>query len=253
MLEEADTQSRTNILEYLKNEKPAVYDHVRRQILLFEDIASFPDREMQTIIRELQPDDMARALIGQPPEVTNKFFNNMSEGAGSLLKESMEYMRGAAGAQVEEARGKIVDKIKAMEKEGKISVRQKSGGEGFQVVVEESSRRPPAGKGGAPAGPKPAPSIGAEKAQPDPAEARRCFDAGVQQHEAGKLDDAIRYFRQAIEFDPDLWQAYQYLGAELFEMGRVPEALVYYEKALSYNPDPELQSWLDGYKAQMKG
>ncbi|MBI4346147.1 MAG: hypothetical protein HY553_04790, partial [Elusimicrobia bacterium] len=37
MLEESDSQTRTNILEYLKNEKPAVYERVRKFILTFED------------------------------------------------------------------------------------------------------------------------------------------------------------------------------------------------------------------------
>ncbi|MBI5242355.1 MAG: hypothetical protein HY922_01570 [Elusimicrobia bacterium] len=251
MLEEADTPTRANILEYLKNEKPAVYERVRKRVLLFEDIANFPDRDMQTIIRELQPDDMARALMGAPPDVASKFFANMSEGAGSLLKESMEYSQGVTPAQAEDERTKILDKIKAMEKDGKVAVRPKVEDEGFQDVLATSSRRPAGRKEESAAEPA-APSKSEETARIDAAEARRCFDAGLEQHEAGNLDEAVRCFRQAIEHDPDLWQACQYLGSELFQMGRIPEALMYYEKALSYNPDPSLRSWLDSYKAQMK-
>jgi tetratricopeptide (TPR) repeat protein len=185
--------------------------------------------------------------------VVGKFFSNMSAGAGSLLKESMEYTKGVTPAQIEEQRAKIMDKVKAMEKEGKITVRAGADAEAFQEVLAMTPRRPAGRKeetseeGGA--------SLGAAepKTKIDPVEARRHFDAGIQAHEAGNLDEAVRRFRQAIEYDPDLWQSYQYLGADLFQMGRIPEALMYYEKALSYNPDPQLQSWLDGYKAQMRG
>ncbi|HAH08107.1 MAG TPA: hypothetical protein DCM05_16545 [Elusimicrobia bacterium] len=250
MLEEADSQTRVNILEYLKNEKPTVYERVRKQILLFEDVAGFPDRDMQILIRELQTDDMAKALMGASPEVVNKFFANMSAGAGSLLKESMEYTKGVTPAQTEEQRGKIMDKVKAMEKEGKITVRAGADAEAFQEVLAMSPRRPAGRKDDEDEAP-----LGAAepKAKIDPAEARRHFDAGIQAHEGGNLDEAVRRFRQAIECDPDLWQSYQYLGADLFQMGRIPEALMYYEKALSYNPDPQLQTWLEGYKAQMRG
>jgi tetratricopeptide (TPR) repeat protein len=253
MLEEADGQTRTNILEYLKNDKPAVYDHVRRLILLFEDIAGFPDRDMQVVVRELKTESMARALTGAAPEVVNKFFSNMSSGAASLLKESMEYTQGVSPQQIEEERAKIMDQIKALDRQGKIAVRSGKDEGGFQQVIAPLARAAAARRdekeGAGPA----APSIeDAVRARIDPEEAKRYFDAGVASHEAGNTDEAVKYFQQAIEFDPDLWQAYQYLGSDLFQMGRASEALLYYEKSLAHNPDPQLQAWVDDYKAQNK-
>ena len=142
LIEESDPATRNNILESLQNEKPVVYEYVRKAILLFDDIAGFPDREMQTVVRELKTETMSRALQGASPEVVNKFFANMSAGAGSLLKESMEYTKGVTPAQTEEQRGKIMDKVKAMEKEGKITVRAGADAEAFQEVLAMSPRRP---------------------------------------------------------------------------------------------------------------
>ncbi|MFA6094041.1 MAG: FliG C-terminal domain-containing protein [Elusimicrobiota bacterium] len=255
MLEEADAPTRSNILEYLKNEKPAVYDRVRRMILLFDDIASFPDRDMQILVRELKTESMARALLGASPEVVGKFFGNMSAGAASLLKESMEYTQGVGPVQVEEERSRIMDQIKALDKEGKINVRNLKQDDGSFQEVLAIDQRPSASRKELEH--SPADVVSAAEAevrgQADPEAARRAFDDGVRHHEAGSLDEAVKCFRQAIECDPDLWQSYQYLGTDLFQMGRVPEALLYYEKSLSYNPDPQLQAWLDDYKAQMKG
>src|SRR5471032_1475539 len=136
LLDEADTLTRANILQYLKNEKPEVYQRVRKFILTFEDVVTFPERDMQTIVRELKTEAMAKALQGAAPDIVNKFLSNMSTGAASLLKESIEYAQGLTPAQVEEERSKIMDVIKVLEKEGKINVRQ-SRGDAFSGFHEE--------------------------------------------------------------------------------------------------------------------
>ncbi|MEK7656947.1 MAG: FliG C-terminal domain-containing protein [Elusimicrobiota bacterium] len=249
MLEEADGATRTNILEHLKNEKPAVYERVRKSILLFEDVASFPDRDMQAVVRELKTENMARALQNAPPEVVNKFFANMSAGAASLLKESMEYVKELTPAQLEEERTQIMDRVKSMEKEGKISVRKGADQEDFQEVLEAPARRPATGR--PPARETPQEEAPAEApAAHDPEGARRLFDSGVRLQEEGNLDEAVKHFRQALEKDPELWQAQQYLGTAFYQMGRTSESLIYFEKVLAHHQDPQLQSWVEGLKAQ---
>ncbi|MFH2202945.1 MAG: FliG C-terminal domain-containing protein [Elusimicrobiota bacterium] len=241
MLEESDPATRMNILESLKNEKPVVYEHVRRSILLFEDVVEFPDKEMQIIVRELKTEDMAKALQNCTPEVVDKFFKNMSANAASLLKESMEFMKDLTPTQIEDERGKILDTVKTLEKEGKVNIR--SGGDlgSYQEVLATDDER----------GKK---YEAVEKEEPkvelNPEEAKKYFDAGVSSYEEGKQDEALEYFRQAVDYDPDLWEAAQYMGTILSEMGRTSEALMYYEKVLEKHPDQELQAWVDAQKTQ---
>lgn len=258
MLDEADAASRNNILSYLKNEKPMVYEAVRRHILLFEDIPTFPDREMQAIVRELKTESMAKALQNAPPEVVNKFLSNMSAGAASLLKESMEYASGLTQAQIEEERAKVMEMIKVMEKEGKIAVRQKAD-EGYDMVegmqeelsaMEKRQQRFAAARGKGLGAPAPAP---AAVSPADAVEAQQYFQAAVQYYQGGQADASIPYFETALKLDPGLWQAHQYLGGILYQAGRLPEALAHYEKVLEKNPDPQLRQWLDGLKAQAGG
>ncbi len=252
LLDESDSATRANILNYLKNEKPLVYEAVRKHILVFEDIASFPDRDMQTIVRELKTDLMARALTGAPPEVLNKFLSSMSTGAASLLKETMEYSQGLNPNQIEDERSKVMDLIKALEKEGKISVR-KQGQQGYDMVegmqeelgaMERRQKR----------------FQSARKAQADvsptatdPAKAQAYFDAAVSQYQAGQMDAAISYFDAALTLNPLLWQAHQYLGTLLYQKGDVQSALSHYEKVLEINPDPQLKAWVESFKSQVGG
>lgn len=264
MLEEADPQARQNILDSLQNEKPNVYEFVRRAVLLFEDLATFEDREMQVIVRELKTETMSRALHGSPPEVVNKFFNNMSAGASSLLKESMEYQQNVSQNMVDDARSEIMDQIKRFSKEGKINISQGGSSKGgfHQIIATESVRgkrlsqlsgSPVQEDAPAQAVSSPAPQAQEAASPPpvNPEEAKRAYDAGAAAQQAGQLDQAVTHFRAAIESNPELWDAYQYLGQSLYQMGRQSESVIYYEKYLQHNPDPQLRAWVDSFKTQM--
>lgn len=259
MLEETDPATRNNILEYLKNEKPVLYQRVRNFILVFDDLVDFPDKDMQVIVRELKTEQMARALQGAPPEVVTKFIKNMSAGAASLLKESMEYTKGLTQSQVDDQRAKIMDLINNLEKESKINVlraRREKGMEGFQEEIAGGrEEKLGSGKAGAEELLKAANAVEAGEAaaaQPNPEAAAASLQQGAQAMEAGRLDEAVQLFRKAIELDSTLWQSYQFLGTALYQMGRHSEALMYYEKLLEFNPDPQLKAWVDSFKAQVQ-
>ena len=251
LLEEADMTTRNNILNYLKNEKPTLYERVRKFVLTFDDVTRFPDREMQIIVRELKPEIMARALQNSAPEVVNKFLSNMSSGAAALLKEAIEYAANTTTAQIDEERAKILDEIRKLEREGTISVRERpEGGLGLEGMEEEMSVRERrqarlAGKGGAEALPAPAAqsSEGSQQAQ-------SYFNAGAGLYQAGNLQEALPYFEYAVSLDPAHAEARQYLATALHQMGRTGEALPHFDELLRLRPDPQLRAWVDGIKAQ---
>ncbi|MBI4055952.1 MAG: tetratricopeptide repeat protein [Elusimicrobia bacterium] len=242
MLEDTDEATRQNILEYLRNEKPAIYDKVRKAILAFEDIPSFPDREVQTIIRELKTEDMAKAIHGASPEMMNKFLSNMSTGAAALLKEAVEYTTENSPAQISEVRKRIMDVIKRLEKEGKITVREKVDTNSLEGLVEEVSVQETRDKKWAVGGTK-AGGPGSSE------EAVQYLNAGVGHYEAGRYEECLTYFQYALNQDPSLWQAHQYLGGALYALGKRTEALAHYEELIRLNPDPALKQWVENFKA----
>lgn len=240
ILNEADKATRENILDYLRNEKPQLYERVREEVILFEDILKFPDVAVQGIVREIGTEQLSRALRGAAPEYMNKFFTNMSAGAAALLKESMDYGRPLTADQIEEERKNLMDLITKLERENKITLRKKQKMgilEGEEAADDSEPLHLTFGK-----------SSGAPK--PDPAKAAEHFQAGAAFLEQGNYAEAVRSFHDAIQAQPDHWQAYQYMGTAYATQGMVNEAAGAYERMCELNPDPGLKAWVDQWKVQ---
>ena len=236
ILESTDRQSRDNILEHLRNEKPAIYERVRESILMFEDIANFPKVAMQSIVRDLKTEQLGRALRNASPELQQKFFENMSQGAVTLLKEEMDYGRPVTDEQIEEERRKIIEMIKAMESEGKISFRQR--GKGATIEASDDAGQTPAtGR------------FAASKVDPEAALA--AYSAGATAAEQGNTDEAIRQYESCVRLDPSLAAGHQGLAYAYYGAGRYAEALASFDTALSLEPNDELRAWVDEFRASL--
>ncbi|PKN01164.1 MAG: hypothetical protein CVU77_06725 [Elusimicrobia bacterium HGW-Elusimicrobia-1] len=234
VLDQVDKVTSDNILDYLQNEKPDLYDKVRKFILKFEDIKNFPDQMMQVILNcpDLKNSALlAKALKGSPQDVVNKFFANMSSNAVQLVQEEMQYTQAVTEMQVEEERKKILGVVRKLEDEGKIFVREKpntSALEGEEVLCDDSS--------------------GSESASGPAAE---YYQAGVAAHDAGNFQDAISYLEYALSLDDKLTDAHNYLAAAYYALGRYDDALARYEIVLSINPgDGELSSFVEQLRMQ---
>jgi tetratricopeptide (TPR) repeat protein len=219
-LDQVDRPTQLNILEYLQNEKPDLYEKVRKHVIMFEDIPTFPDQAMQVIIRELKGQELARALRNAPSEIADKFFSNMSANARAILKEEMEYGKPLTEAEIEAERKKILALIKQMEKEEKIFIREKVQADVLEGFDPTSETAVPEGYA-------------------------EYLAAGTQYYEAGQYEDALSYLEYCAQTNPQDATAFQYLGNTYYALGRQEEAMRSYERALELNPGDEgLRAWL---------
>ncbi|OGS51527.1 MAG: hypothetical protein A3J79_04475 [Elusimicrobia bacterium RIFOXYB2_FULL_62_6] len=253
MLEDSDAATRKNIIEYLKTQKPEIYEKVRRSMLVFEDMVNFPDRDVQTIIRSLSNDDIAKALYKGEPAIVNKFFSNMSQGSVSAIKEIMEYSTDLTPAQADEAQMKILDKIKQLEAEGKINVRQKGSQEmyiidGAGISSDEQRRQKFQNLAGRPGAAAPA-----SPAAPSPenaAQAQQYMGSGAELYNQGRYEESLQHLEYAAGLDPSSAAVQQYLGSSYYALGRTEEALRAYELYAKLSNDPAVTEWLNNFKAQ---
>jgi tetratricopeptide (TPR) repeat protein len=67
--------------------------------------------------------------------------------------------------------------------------------------------------------------------------AEECNNIGVGLEDAGRVQEAIGHFEQALRIKPDMAEAHYNLGLALQQTGRVQEAIKHYEQALRIKPD----------------
>lgn len=249
MLEDSDPSTRKNIIEYLKTQKPEIYEKVKRAVLMFEDIVNFPDRDMQTIIRGLSNEDIAKAVSKADPQIVNKFFTNMSQGAVNAIKEIMEYSGEVTPGQMDEAQMKILDTIKSLEVEGKINVRQTSGQEVYIIEGAEMSSGDQRMAKFRNISKKPEEPAAAAPSE-DAAQARQYLTAGTDFYNQGRYEESLQYLEYAASLDASSASAQQYLGAAYYALGRTQEAIQAYERYAQLSNDPAVTEWLNNFKQQ---
>ncbi len=129
----ADRASEKAIMEGLEADDPELVEEIRRLMFVFEDILKVDDKGIQSILKEIDNDELGLALKTASTELQQKIFKNMSERAATLIKEDMQYMGPVRVSDVESAQQRIVDIVRRLEDSGEIIIAGR-GGESDLIV-----------------------------------------------------------------------------------------------------------------------
>jgi len=86
---------------------------------------------MRELLKEVANDDLTLALKGASEDLKDRFFKNMSERAGTMIREELEFMGPARLSEVETAQQSIVKVVRKLEASGKIVINRGGGGDVF--------------------------------------------------------------------------------------------------------------------------
>jgi len=117
-----DRATERSLLENLAQEDPDLVEEIRRLMFVFEDITKFSDRDIQTVLKNVEASQWAMALKGASEELKEKILTNMSKRAATLLQEEMEYLGPVRASNVEQVQQQIVDIIRRLEDAGEITI-----------------------------------------------------------------------------------------------------------------------------------
>lgn len=129
----ADRATEKTIMEGLEAEDPDLVEQIRRLMFVFEDVLLVNDKGIQSVLKEVDNDELALALKTASDALKEKIFTNMSERAAALIKEDMQYMGPVRVSDVEAAQQRIVDVVRRLEESGEVII-QGRGGETELVV-----------------------------------------------------------------------------------------------------------------------
>ena len=101
-------------------------EEIKKRLFTFEDIILLSDRANQLVLREVEPNELAKAMHATGPQASKKIFRNMSSQAADLLKNQMDEESPVRIEEVEAAQQRIFGTIRKLEERGVISVPRKS-------------------------------------------------------------------------------------------------------------------------------
>jgi len=121
------------IFETLQSKDASLLDDVKKLMLVFDDLATLPQKGAQALLREVDMNDIGMALKGASPAMKDLIYKNLSTRAAERLKEEMELMGPKPKSEVEEAQQRIIAVVRRLEEEGKIQLSR--GGKEDELVA----------------------------------------------------------------------------------------------------------------------
>jgi len=117
-----DRSTENRFLTALEERNRESADRIKQLMFTFDDLARIDAAGIQTLLRQVEKDQLATALKGASEAVKDLFFKNMSERAGKMMKEDMEAMGAVRLREVDEAQANIVATAKALADTGEIVI-----------------------------------------------------------------------------------------------------------------------------------
>ena len=99
-----------------------VAESVRNLMFVFDDIGKLTDREIQTLMREVDQKDLVTALKTASEELRDKILGNMSERVRTFITEEMEFLGPMRVSEVEEVQLRIVQQVRQLEEQGQVTI-----------------------------------------------------------------------------------------------------------------------------------
>ncbi len=122
MLNLVDRTTEKSILEGLEADDPDLVEQIRRLMFVFEDVLHVNDKGIQSVLKEIDNEELAMGLKTASDELKELIFRNMSDRASQLIQEELEFMGPVRVTDVEAAQQRIVDVVRRLEDAGEIII-----------------------------------------------------------------------------------------------------------------------------------
>ena len=108
------------ILEVVADEDNPLAERLRRRMVLFSDLMALTNRGIQTLLKQVDRDDLILALKGGNPTEVDRFLDNVSSRAAEDIREEMEIMGPVPKSRIRGAQERIVATALKLAEEGAI-------------------------------------------------------------------------------------------------------------------------------------
>ncbi len=133
LLNMVDRTTEKNVMGNFEREDPELATEIKNLMFTFDDIMLLDDRGIQRLLKDVDTKVLALALKNASDEAKDKFLHNMSQRAGEMIAEEIQYMGPVKLRDIEEAQQKIVDSVRRLEDAGEVVISGRGGAD--EIVV----------------------------------------------------------------------------------------------------------------------
>lgn len=124
-----DSSASNFVLTKISENNADLASKIQDKMFVFEDLAALSASDMQTVLREVQTDQLLLALRGASEGLKEKIYSNMSKRAAEILRDDMEASPPAKLSDVEGAQKEILTTVKQLLDSGEIQLGNEGGDE----------------------------------------------------------------------------------------------------------------------------
>ena len=132
ILNVSDRATERALLESLSQDDPELVEDIRRLMFVFDDLGKLSDKDIQTVLKNVETSQWAMALKGASADLKQKILGNMSQRAAAMLAEEMEFLGAVRLSEVEAIQQQVVDIVRRLEDAGEIT--SHAGDESEQMI-----------------------------------------------------------------------------------------------------------------------
>ncbi len=125
MINELSRDQEEQVLQGLSKIDPEMTTEIIKKQFVFEDLKKLEDREIQTLLKDVDMHDLAVSMKMASAQVKSRIMKNMSGRAADILKEEIDLMGNLSVQDVEDSQAVILMTAKRLEEEGRLVLRKR--------------------------------------------------------------------------------------------------------------------------------
>ncbi|HTT69730.1 MAG TPA: FliG C-terminal domain-containing protein [Anaeromyxobacteraceae bacterium] len=122
ILRRCSAQQQGEVIAEIERDSAQLAAELRGRLFTFDDIRTLGDRDMQTLLREIDTNKLAVALKGSTPELKAKVLANLSARAAEMLEDDLLAMGPVKLSTVETAQAEIAKLTLEIAQQGRITI-----------------------------------------------------------------------------------------------------------------------------------
>jgi flagellar motor switch protein FliG len=115
-------ENEISVMNNLKSYDNDMAQKIMDEMFVFDNIMDIDDRGIQLLLREVQSETLIIALKGAVPDLREKFFKNMSQRAGEMMREDLESKGPVRLSEVEANQKEILQIVRRLADEGQLTL-----------------------------------------------------------------------------------------------------------------------------------